>query len=87
VSFRESQVFLKKQEEFDMKSIEASMAGTVLTISVSVGDQVNVGDQVALLESMKMEIPVESTVSGVVKEINFESGDFVNEGDALLVLE
>jgi acetyl-CoA carboxylase biotin carboxyl carrier protein len=70
-----------------MKTIEASMAGTVLNFSVTVGDQVNVGNQVALLESMKMEIPVESTVSGVVKEINFESGDFVNEGDALLVLE
>ncbi|HSU80138.1 MAG TPA: biotin/lipoyl-containing protein [Candidatus Angelobacter sp.] len=70
-----------------MKTIEASMAGTVLNILVSVGEQVNAGDTVALLESMKMEIPVESTVSGVVKEVNFESGDFVNEGDALLVLE
>jgi acetyl-CoA carboxylase biotin carboxyl carrier protein len=70
-----------------MKTIEATMAGTVLNILVSAGDHVNAGDTVALLESMKMEIPVESPVSGHVKEINFESGDFVNEGDALLVLE
>lgn len=70
-----------------MKAIEASMAGTVLNILAGIGDYVNTGDVVVMLESMKMEIPVESARAGIVKEIKVESGDFVNEGDVLLVLE
>lgn len=67
--------------------IESNMAGTVLNVLVSVGDQVNAGDQVVMIESMKMEIPMESTEAGVVKEIKVDVGDFVNEGDLLVILE
>jgi len=70
-----------------MKHIEATMAGTVLNILVQEGDNVKAGDTVALLESMKMEIPIESNVDGVVSEIKAGSGDFVNEGDVLIVLD
>ncbi|MGV3487767.1 MAG: biotin/lipoyl-containing protein [Tuberibacillus sp.] len=70
-----------------MKNIESTMAGTVLNILVSVGDEVNAGDTVAMLESMKMEIPIESTESGVVDEIKADAGDFINEGDVLIVLK
>ncbi|KYD14321.1 acetyl-CoA carboxylase biotin carboxyl carrier protein subunit [Caldibacillus debilis] len=70
-----------------MKKIEASMAGTVFQILVSVGEEVKRGQAVAVLESMKMEIPVESDAEGTVKEIHVRAGDFVNEGDVLLTLE
>jgi acetyl-CoA carboxylase biotin carboxyl carrier protein len=70
-----------------MKEITASMAGTVLNVFVSSGDSINSGQEVIMLESMKMEIPIESEGSGVVKELRVSIGDFVNEGDVLLVLE
>ncbi|WP_374717558.1 acetyl-CoA carboxylase biotin carboxyl carrier protein subunit [Neobacillus sp.] len=69
-----------------MKEITASMAGTVLNIFAKEGDQINPGQEVLMLESMKMEIPIESGVEGVVKEVKVNIGDFVNEGDVLLVL-
>ncbi|MGX6442052.1 acetyl-CoA carboxylase biotin carboxyl carrier protein subunit [Neobacillus sp. K501] len=70
-----------------MKEITASMAGTVLNVFVANGDSINSGQEVMMLESMKMEIPIESEESGVVKELRVAIGDFVNEGDVLLVLE
>jgi len=70
-----------------MKEVAASMAGTVLNIFVKAGDQVNTGQEVVMLESMKMEIPIESGIEGVVREVRVNNGDFVNEGDVLIVLE
>lgn len=69
-----------------MKEITASMAGTVLNVLVSPGEEVTVGKEVVILESMKMEIPVESQVEGRVIQVKVNIGDFVNEGDSLLVL-
>jgi acetyl-CoA carboxylase biotin carboxyl carrier protein len=70
-----------------MKEITANMAGTVLNVMVAAGDNVAEGQEVLMLESMKMEIPVESLGSGKVSEVKVNIGDFVNEGDVLLVLE
>jgi acetyl-CoA carboxylase biotin carboxyl carrier protein len=70
-----------------MKEITASMAGTVLNVLVSVGDSVSAGQDVVVLESMKMEVPVASEVAGTVREIKANPGDFVNEGDVLVTLE
>lgn len=70
-----------------MKEITANMAGTVLNVMVATGDTVSEGQEVLMLESMKMEIPVESQGAGTVAEIKVSVGDFVNEGDVLLVLE
>lgn len=70
-----------------MKEITSSMAGTVLNIMVNNGDEVSSGQEVLMLESMKMEIPVESQLTGKVSEINVNIGDFVNEGDVLLIIE
>jgi acetyl-CoA carboxylase biotin carboxyl carrier protein len=70
-----------------MKELTASMAGTVLNVMVESGDTVTEGQEVLMLESMKMEIPVESQGAGKVAEIKVNIGDFVNEGDVLLVLE
>lgn len=69
------------------QEIRSNMAGVVLRLLVSPGDQVSNGQDVVMLESMKMEIPITSEVSGSVKEIKVNVGDFVNEGDLLLELE
>jgi acetyl-CoA carboxylase biotin carboxyl carrier protein len=70
-----------------MADIEAHITGNVWKIEVSVGDKVEDGDTVAILESMKMEIPVEAEDDGTVKEIRCAEGDSVSEGDVLVVLE
>jgi acetyl-CoA carboxylase biotin carboxyl carrier protein len=70
-----------------MKEITASMAGTVLNVFVANGDTIQSGQEVVMLESMKMEIPIESIEEGNVKEVKVNIGDFVNEGDVLVVLE
>jgi acetyl-CoA carboxylase biotin carboxyl carrier protein len=67
--------------------IEAHITGTVWKIEVAVGDAVQEGDTVAILESMKMEMPVEAEEEGTVKEIVVEEGQSVSEGDTLVVLE
>jgi acetyl-CoA carboxylase biotin carboxyl carrier protein len=70
-----------------MKEITATMAGTVLNVMVSKGDNVNTGQEVLMLESMKMEIPIESELDGLIKEVKVNVGDFVNEGDVLIIVE
>lgn len=70
-----------------MKEITASMAGTVWQVLVSEGDEVTTGQTVIILESMKMEIPVDAVDAGTVDNIKFASGDFVNEGDVLVTLK
>jgi acetyl-CoA carboxylase biotin carboxyl carrier protein len=67
--------------------VEAHITGTVWKIEVAVGDEVDEGDTVVILESMKMEMPVEAEESGTVKEISVEEGQAVSEGDTLVVLE
>lgn len=70
-----------------MKQVTSSMAGTVLNVLVSEGDNVSSGQELVKLESMKMEIPIESEESGEVAEVKVNEGDFVNEGDVLVVLK
>jgi acetyl-CoA carboxylase biotin carboxyl carrier protein len=70
-----------------MPEIEAHITGTVWKIEVAVGDQVQEGDSVVILESMKMEMPVEAEDAGVVAEIRCQEGQSVSEGDTLVVLE
>jgi len=70
-----------------MARVEATMAGTVFNVLVSEGDTVKSGDDVVVLESMKMEVPVSAEDSGTVRKIHVQAGDFVNEGDALVDIE
>lgn len=70
-----------------MADIEAHITGTVWKVEVAVGDAVSEGDTVVILESMKMEMPVESEDDGTVAEIRCEEGQSVQEGDVLVVLE
>jgi acetyl-CoA carboxylase biotin carboxyl carrier protein len=69
-----------------MADIEAHITGNVWKIEVAVGDTVEEGDTVVILESMKMEIPVETEDEGVVKEVLCQEGQSVSEGDVLVVL-
>ena len=70
-----------------MADVEAHITGTVWKIEVEVGDSVEEGDTVVILESMKMEMPVEAEDEGVVKEVLVQEGQSVSEGDPLVVLE
>ena len=70
-----------------MANITAHIAGTVWKIECKVGDELEEGDIVAILESMKMEMPVEAEEAGTVKDIPVNEGDSVNEGDVLVVTE
>jgi acetyl-CoA carboxylase biotin carboxyl carrier protein len=70
-----------------MPNVEAHITGTVWKIEVAVGDTVEEGDTVVILESMKMEMPVEAEDPGTVKEILCEEGQSVSEGDPLVVLD
>jgi acetyl-CoA carboxylase biotin carboxyl carrier protein len=63
------------------------MAGVVLEFLVKPGEEVSVDQDVVMLESMKMQIPIQSTVNGKVKAIKANEGDFVNEGDVLIEVE
>ena len=70
-----------------MPNVEAHITGNVWKVEVAVGDSIKEGDTVVILESMKMEIPVESEDDGKVVEIRCEEGQAVSEGDVLVVLE
>jgi acetyl-CoA carboxylase biotin carboxyl carrier protein len=66
--------------------IPAHITGVVWKIECAVGDQVAEGDIVVVLESMKMEMPVEAEDTGTVTEVRCEEGQAVHEGDTLVVL-
>jgi acetyl-CoA carboxylase biotin carboxyl carrier protein len=67
--------------------VEAHVAGSIWKIERSVGDAVAYEDVLLLIESMKMEIPLEAPCAGRVAEIRAEEGQQVKEGDVLVVLE
>ena len=67
--------------------IKAHITGTVWKIEVKPGDEVDEGTVVAILESMKMEMPVEAEDAGTVKEIHTTEGAPVKEGDPLVTIE
>ena len=70
-----------------MADVEAHITGTVWKIECQVGDTIEEGDTVVVLESMKMEMPVEAEDAGTVREIRCEEGQAVSEGDTLVVLD
>ena len=70
-----------------MPNVEAHITGTVWKVECKVGDKVDEGDTLVILESMKMEMPVEAEDDGTVKQITCEEGQAVSEGDTLVVLD
>jgi acetyl-CoA carboxylase biotin carboxyl carrier protein len=67
-------------------AVRAHIAGTVWKVEVDFDDQVEEGQTVVILESMKMEMPVESPAPGRVTAIHVEPGRFVEEGETLIEL-
>ena len=70
-----------------MSNVTAPVTGTVWKIQVQVGDSVNEGQTLVILESMKMEMPVEAPSSGKVGKIHVTESQPVEEGDVLVSLE
>lgn len=70
-----------------MGEVLSEMVANVWKVLVSSGDAVTEGDTLAILESMKMEIPVEAPESGTVKEVRVQEGGVVQEGDVIVVIE
>lgn len=70
-----------------MAAINAPMAGTILEVLVAPGDTVDAEDELLILESMKMEIPVEAPAGGTVTAVHVAEGDPVQEDDPLLEIE
>ena len=69
-----------------MADVAAHITGTVWKIECKLGQAVNAGDTLVIIESMKMEMPVEAPGAGTVKEIRCKETQAVNEGDVLVVL-
>ena len=67
-------------------AVKAPLPGTIIDIKVSIGQQVNVGDTVIVLEAMKMQNNIEAESAGTVKVINITKGDSVMEGAVLLTI-
>jgi len=70
-----------------LPDVEAHITGTVWKVECEVGQEVEEGDTVVVIESMKMEMPVEAEDDGTVKQIACKEGQPVSEGDTLVVLE
>jgi acetyl-CoA carboxylase biotin carboxyl carrier protein len=70
-----------------MAEARAEIVANVWKLVASVGDQVGAGDVLAVLETMKMEIPVPSPSAGTVTEIPVTEGQIVQEGDVIAVVE
>jgi biotin carboxyl carrier protein len=70
-----------------LQDVPAPMPGTVKEFLVGVGDRVNLGEELLIVESMKMEIPIESPAAGTVAEVLVEPSQRVDEGALLMRLE
>ncbi|MFC0358431.1 MULTISPECIES: biotin/lipoyl-binding carrier protein [Kytococcus] len=68
------------------QQILSELVAGVAAVHVTVGQKVQAGTEVALLESMKMEIPVLAEADGTVEAVHVAPGDVVQEGDSLVVL-
>ncbi|MCK6526223.1 biotin/lipoyl-binding carrier protein [Myxococcota bacterium] len=69
------------------KEIRAEITGTVWKVHVAAGHVFAAGEELAILESMKMEIPVEPEEGGTVAEVRIREGQAIQEGDVMFVVE
>lgn len=70
-----------------MADVTAPMAGKVIEVKVNVGDKVEEDDEVAIIEAMKMEMPILTYASGTVKEIKVQKGASVEADQVILIIE
>ena len=76
-----SQEFVRATEN------KAHITGTIWKIKAAAGDSVDEGDTLIIIESMKMEMPIEAQDPGTVKEVRCQEGQAVTEGDVLMVID
>jgi acetyl-CoA carboxylase biotin carboxyl carrier protein len=69
------------------EDVRAHITGVVFQIVAGAGVSVGAGDPIVILESMKMEIPVEAPRAGVVRDLRVSEGQTVQEGDVVATLE
>ena len=69
------------------QQIASELVASIAQVHVSVGQRVEAGEEVVLLESMKMEIPLLSEAAGTVVEVFVAPGDVVQEGDVVVVID
>lgn len=69
------------------EEVKAHITGVVFQVVTKSGDKVSTGDPILVLESMKMEIPVEAPRAGTVAEIKVKEGETVQEGDTVALLD
>tara|TARA_B100001057_G_scaffold77505_1_gene72377 strand:+ start:2755 stop:2964 length:210 start_codon:yes stop_codon:yes gene_type:complete len=67
--------------------IKTEIQAVIWKINVEIGQKVDIDDVLVILESMKMEIPIESKYNGIVREILIKEGDTVNEDQEIIILE
>ena len=70
-----------------MHAVRAEITANVILVQVEAGQQVAEGDELVILESMKMEIPVLAPVDGIVAEVALSAGSTVAEGDLVAVID
>jgi biotin carboxyl carrier protein len=70
-----------------MPEVRAEITANVWQVRVELGQTVDVGDELVILESMKMEIPVVAPLAGIVAELAVAPDDQVQEGDLIAVIE
>lgn len=68
------------------KEISTELGGRILSFLVEVGDRIEPGQEVAIIESMKMEIPVTASILGTVSRLLVKPDDMVAEGDAIMIV-
>ena len=69
-----------------MTQVQSPMAGVIVSVAVKVGDRVSAGDQVCVLEAIKLQQSIRAPVAGVVRAIKAEPGQSVSTGDVLVEL-
>jgi len=70
-----------------MAELKSEISGRVIEVSVAEGDAVEAVQQICLLESMKMEVPVEAPAAGKVRELLVEEDDVLTEGQTIAILD
>ncbi len=78
---------LRKESELAQEIVEVPITGKIISIEYKAGDQVNEGDTICFIESMKMENPILAPVSGKIIDIKVAVGQVVSTGQTIAIIE